>query len=118
MLRQLFGQHHRQAVGFFARRAACRPDAYLVTLWPQRFEQARYDIALQRLEGFAVAKEIGHADQHVAQQFPGFLRMSLQVLVIGGQIRLRGHLQAPLDAAQHRRALVVLEVMASACPQL
>ncbi len=74
-------------------------------------------LVLQRVEGFRVAKKIGHPDQHVAQQGLGLLGLALQQSAIGRQVAQAVHLQSPLEAAQHGGALVVAEVMAGARAQ-
>lgn len=109
-----------QAVGFFAGRAAGRPDAqfFFFRRVGNRLHQLRQHIALNGFEGFAVTEEVGHADQHVAEQGLGFFRGILQVVVIGAEVRLAGDLHAPLDAAQHGGALVVFEIVTGAAAQV
>ncbi|MNT17254.1 hypothetical protein D3C72_1523940 [compost metagenome] len=117
---QLLANQHGQAVRLFAGGAAGRPHAYLVRAlgWVAFAGQLRQHMALQGFEGFAVAEEIGHANQHVGQQRPGFRGVLFQVMQVGRQVCLAGHMQAALDAPQHRGALVVLEVVAGIAAQL
>jgi hypothetical protein len=63
----LVGQQHRQRIRFLAGGAGGHPDPHLVARLLV-LEQFRNDVALDRLEGFAVAEEVGHADQHVVEQ--------------------------------------------------
>lgn len=118
---QLIADQHRQGIGLFAGGAARRPQAYLLgsdAAGLDGLEQAGQHIPLQGFECFTVTKEVGHADQQVAEQGLGFIRMVLQVAVVGGQIRLGSDLHPPFDTAQHRGAFVVLEIMAGTGAQL
>ncbi|MNI33324.1 hypothetical protein D3C73_872690 [compost metagenome] len=74
-------------------------------------------MTFQGLKGFAVAKEVGHANQHVAQQKLGFRWRVFQIREVGLEVRLGGDLQAPLDPPQDRGALVMLEIVACAIAQ-
>jgi hypothetical protein len=80
-------------------------------------QQLGQDVPFQRLEGFAVAEEVRHADQHVLQQ-----RWALPRIVADEvTVRLQGlqsvDLHAALDAAQHGGPLVAAEVVPGLCPQ-
>ncbi|MNF58868.1 hypothetical protein D3C84_404400 [compost metagenome] len=119
----LIVQQHRQAVGFFAGGTAGGPDTYFfffLRLCRSRggVDQLRHHIPLEGFEGFAVTEEVGHTDQHVAQQRLGFLGIVLQEFVIGGEVRLRRDLHPAFDASQYRGTLVVFEIMAGASAQL
>jgi hypothetical protein len=63
----LLAQQHAQRIGFLARGAARDPDAHLLARL-LGFDDARNRLTLQCVEGIAVAKEVGHADEHVLQQ--------------------------------------------------
>ena len=111
-----FGKEHRVRIRLFARRAAGHPHANLLVML-LAFEDRRHDVAPDRFERVAVAKEIRHADQHVAQQVRRFLGVFVDEVPVSAQVRERVDLHATLDAPQHRRALVVMEVVAGAGAQ-
>ncbi len=109
----LVGQQHRDRIRFLAGGAARHPYAHRFVA-PAAVHDLGHHLALQRVERFAVAEEVGDADQHVVQQRPRFLRTLLQEIPIGRQVLLHVDLHAPLDPAQHGGALVVAEVVAGA----
>ncbi len=61
-----------------------------------------------------IAKEVGHADQQVAQQSLDFARALAQHRHIRADLGDAMHLHAAADPAQHGRALIVAEIMAGA----
>ncbi|KAF1067959.1 MAG: hypothetical protein GAK45_01524 [Pseudomonas citronellolis] len=107
----MLGEQHGHRVGLLAGRTTGAPHPHRRYAVGRHLEQSRDDLALQRLEGFAVAEEVGHPDQHVVEQVPGFLRVGLQVGAVARQVVEVVDLQATLDAAQHGGTLVVLEIM-------
>ncbi|MNO91688.1 hypothetical protein D3C76_832400 [compost metagenome] len=84
---------------------------------PLLVEKYREDFLGQLLERFAVAKEVGHADQHILEQQFGFLGGGPQVSQVAVQIGDGIDLQASLDTATHGGALVLVEVMPTARAQ-
>ena len=112
----VLAQQHQQAVRLLAGRAAGHPHAQRIVGFGFA-QQRRHDMAFERFEGFRVAEEVGHADQHVAEQRTGFRRRARQELLVGLQVRQPVDLQPPLDAAQHGGTFVVLEVVAGARQQ-
>ena len=118
--RKLLTDQHGQAVGLFAGGAAGRPDADLVMAVDgvMLAGQLRQHVPLQGLEGFAVAEEVGHTDQHVCQQRRGLGGVLLEVVQVAGEVALPGHVQAAFNAPQHGGALVVLEIVPRVAAQL
>jgi len=114
----LVGEQHGQRIGFLAGGAGRGPDPQSAVIGGELLlEQHGDDVAFQRLEGLAVAEEVGHADQHVGQQCRGFLRVALQIPGIAGHVGQGIDLHAPFDAAQHRGQLVMAEIVAGAGAQ-
>ena len=115
----LFGQQHGQRIGFLATGTGGAPDAQFLVVFVDRqvLEQLRNDIALQGLEGLAIAKEVGHADEHVLEQRRRLFRMLMEKAGIGRHVGDGVDLHAPLHPAQHRGGLVLLEIVSGAGAQ-
>ena len=104
----MLDQQHRDRVRLLAARARRHPDAHLVARGLAR-EQRRH-LRLERVEGVAVAEEVGDADQQVLEQRAGLAGMGAQEVEVGRQLVDAVDAHAPADAAQDRRPLVVAEV--------
>ncbi len=109
-------QQHRDRVRLFAGRARRHPDPHLVV---RRLagEQHRH-LRLERVERFAIAEEVGDADEQVLQQRAGLAGMGAHERQVIGQGLDAADAHAPGDPAQDRRPLVVAEVAPGLRPQI
>ena len=112
------GQQDRNGIRFLARGAAGHPHPHLVVIAQLAVEQRRNHFPLEKLEGFAIPEELRDPDQHVAQQCAGLVRRCSQEIPVRRQVALAIELHAPLDATEHRGALVEAEVMPRAHTQM
>lgn len=115
-LRHDFAEQDADRIGLFAGGTAGDPGARSLRFRPAG-EQARVERGTERLERLRIAEEVGDADQQVFQQRGGFVEVGTQKTAVLGQVPQARDLESPLDAAQHRRRLVVLEVVAGALAQ-
>ena len=54
-------------------------------------------MTFQRFKSLAVAEEIGHTDEHVAEQGSRFAAVLLKIVQVTAQVGLPGDMQAALD---------------------
>ena len=80
-------------------------------------QQVGKDGRAQRVEGLGIAEELRDADQQLAEQQVGFVRVALEALDVGGDGVELQHLHAPLHAADQGILLVAGEVVADAAAQ-
>ena len=110
-----FKQQHRHRVGFFAGGAAGGPHPHHRV---GRFAgQQRRQVPGQGGEGFRIAKKPGDADEQLVEEQVAFGGVLGQVVGVGVEVGDAAGHHPPLDAPQHRVALVVREVVAGARPQ-
>ena len=104
-------QQHREGVGLLPCRTAGEPGTDLVPAAAPLHETGKH-VAGERLPGFGVAEEARDVDEEVAEQQTDLVRIRrepTQIGVAGGDPQRR---HAGGGTAQHRRALVVEEVVA------
>ena len=106
----LFPEQDGHRIGFFARRTARHPDAHRLVRRTMG-QQGRQHITLKRLKSLGVAKEVGHADQHVLKQQPGLVRMPAQKVAVSRQVQQAVDLEPALNAAQDGGTLVMPEII-------
>ena len=92
---------HRQRVGFFARRAAGRPDADR-SFGTMRGDQRDDDRFLEGLPGLGLAEKAGDADQHVLEQRADLALALPEIFDVLLHIRDVIEPHPPLDAADQR----------------
>lgn len=107
-----FLKKDRDRIGFFARRAPCRPDAHRFVCLAVA-QNARQSGLLEFFKVLAVAEKARHADQNILDEKLGFAAVFFQKLREAFHVGALGDNHAALDAAQHRVALVVGEVDAA-----
>lgn len=110
-------QQQRDRVRLFPGRASGYPHAHLLLAGFRREQRADHFL-FEEIERFAIAEELGHADQHVRQQRVCFLRRGTQEIPVREEIALAVDLHAPFDTPQHGRPLVQPEIVAGAYPQV
>jgi hypothetical protein len=114
--RHLLVKQHRERVRLLAGGAARDPQAHLLRRW-HPVEDLRDDLALERLERFRIAKELGHADQEILVQRVELVGLGQQLLRVRGDAVHAKQIDAALDAAGDGAGLVEREVDAELIAQ-
>ena len=104
---------HRDRVGLLARGAARHPHADAVACL-LAVEEPRYDMLGQSLERFRVSEECRHRNQQITEQRLHLLDIVAEEREIVRQLFSSRHLSAARDPSQHRRFLVLREVVTGA----
>jgi uncharacterized protein (DUF2249 family) len=108
-------KQHGERIRFLASRATGDPDSHDVSRFFVR-ENLR-QMEFECLERFGIAEKVGDANQQVLKQSRRFAGMGAQKRQIIRKIGERVDLQTSGDAAQHRRAFIMREIVTGACLQ-
>ena len=106
-------EQHRDRVGLLARGTAGHPHADGVARL-FALEEPRYDILGQSLERFRISEECRHRNQEITEQRLHLLDIVAEEREIVRQLFSSRHLGAARDPSQHRRFLVLREVVTGA----
>jgi hypothetical protein len=98
-------KHHGHGIRFLARGAGRDPNPHNIIRTLIRKQLG--NVPLQRLISFPVAEKVGHRNEQVVQQGPGFSRMGSHECQVRRDVVQAIDLQAAGDPADNRGALVV-----------
>ena len=111
--RRFLQEQHRDRVGLLARGTAGHPYANGVARL-LALEEPRYDMLGQSLERFRISEECRHRNQQITEQRLHLLHIVAEEREIVRQLFSSRHLGAARDPSQHRRFLVLREVVTGA----